>query len=144
MIQLAIASDHAGFPLKHALAERLQAESISFIDIGTFGTDRVDYPDYAHALAQSIEKGEVEIGVLICGSGQGMAIAANKHKQIRCALCWNKEITELSRAHNNANVLALPGRFLEEDEAWNMLLTFLQTPFEGGRHADRVNKISAC
>ncbi len=142
MIQLIIASDHAGFPLKEALVKQLQSESIGCIDIGTFGTERVDYPDYAHALAESMENGEAAMGILICGSGQGMAIAANKHKAIRCALCWNKEIVTLSRAHNNANVLALPGRFLNVEEAWEMVQCFIHTAFEGGRHSERVHKIN--
>jgi ribose 5-phosphate isomerase B len=144
MIKLIIASDHAGFPLKEALVKRIQDDGISCIDIGTFGTERVDYPDYAHALVESLLNGDAEMGILICGSGQGMAIAANKYGGIRCALCWNKEIAELSRAHNNANVIALPGRFVSLDEAWEMVQCFLKTSFEGGRHADRVNKINPC
>ena len=144
MIELIIASDHAGFPLKDGLVKRLQADGISCMDLGTFGTEPVDYPDYAHALVESFVRGEAAIGILICGSGQGMAIAANKHADIRCALCWNKEIAELSRAHNNANVIALPGRFVSLDEAWEMVQCFLKTSFEGGRHADRVNKIDPC
>jgi len=142
--KISIGADHAGFKLKEVLKKYLGDEKIEVIDFGCFSEDRVDYPDYGHKVASSVEKKETEFGILICGSGNGINMAANKHKGIRSALCWNKEIAELARLHNNANIIALPGRFMSDDEAKKCVDVFLNTAFEGGRHAQRVEKISAC
>ncbi len=139
--KLAIGSDHAGFELKEALLPFLRELGFDVKDFGAFSEDRVDYPDVAHPLATAIEQGDFPCGILICGSGQGVNITANKHQGIRSALVWNAEIAALSRGHNNANVLALPARFMDVDTAKACILAFLSTPFEGGRHADRVAKM---
>lgn len=111
------------------------------MDEGTYSEERADYPDYAHEVARTVEAGEVDYGILLCGSGNGINMAANKHKGIRSALCWNSEITELARLHNDANILALPARYLTFDEAKAMVNVFLETEFEGGRHQSRIDKI---
>jgi ribose 5-phosphate isomerase B len=139
--KLAIGADHAGFQLKQEILPFLQELGFEVKDFGAYSEDRMDYPDVAHPLAIAIENGDFPCGILICGSGQGVSITANKHQGIRSALVWNLEITALSRGHNNANVLALPARFMDIDTAKACILTFLTTPFEGGRHADRVEKI---
>jgi ribose 5-phosphate isomerase B len=136
--RLLIASDHAGFELKEAL--KSACPELPWFDLGPSNADRVDYPDYAGKLAREL-KADHEMGVLICGSGQGMAIAANRYSHVRAALVWNEEITKLSRGHNDANVLCLGARFLKVEEAKKLLSVFLETPFEGGRHADRVTKL---
>lgn len=138
---LAIGSDHAGFELKATVLEYLLNKGFSVHDFGAFSLDRVDYPDVAKELSTAVAKGQFDLGILICGSGQGVNITANKTKGIRSALVWNAEIAALSRAHNNANVLALPGRFIEAEEAIRCIEVFLSTPFEGGRHADRIAKM---
>lgn len=141
-MKIAIGCDHAGFELKEALKIYLNSKGIETSDKGAFSTESVDYPDFAHEVAKSIEKKEVDLGILICGSGNGISMAANKHQHIRAALCWKKEIAELARQHNDANILSLPARFISEEEAKEIVDAFLSTEFEGGRHANRVNKIS--
>ena len=139
---IAIGSDHAGFSLKEKIKNYLSSKEYKVKDFGPFSEERSDYPDYAHPLAIAVENKEVDCGVLICGTGNGINMTANKHKGIRSALCWKKEIAELARQHNNANIIALPARFIDEQEAIECVNAFLNTAFEGGRHADRVNKIS--
>ncbi len=135
-----IASDHAGFAYKQQIIHAL-SDAWEFLDIGPTDDGRVDYPDYAHPLAEKISNNEYSMGVLICGSGNGVAITANKHAHVRCALCWSQELTVLARQHNDANVLALPARFISVQQAIDYTRTFLLTKFEGGRHLTRVNKI---
>lgn len=137
-----IAADHAGRPLKAELARAIAAAGHRVIDLGTSSEESVDYPDYAEAVARAIERGEAEQGVLICGSGIGMSIAANRHREIRAALCRDVESARLARQHNDANVLVLGGRMIATDEARACLDAFLTTPFEGGRHARRVAKLA--
>jgi len=139
---IAIGSDHAGFQSKQNVIEHFNSRGIKFIDFGCESESSVDYPDYAHQVAISVQKKESDFGILICGSGQGVNMTANKHQGIRSALCWSNEIASLSRQHNNANVLALPGRFLSIEEIIEIVDVFLSTSFEGGRHEKRVNKIS--
>jgi len=138
---VAIASDHAGYEMKTALREEISSLGYGVLDLGTDGPDSVDYPDFAHALAEAIIKGLAERGVLVCGSGIGVSITANRHPGIRAALCHNVETARLSRQHNDANVLALGGRIVGIEVARNCLKTFLETEFEGGRHARRVAKM---
>jgi ribose 5-phosphate isomerase B len=138
--RVAIGCDHAGFEMKEFLKDKL-ADTYEVNDFGTHSKDSVDYPDYVHPLAGSIQENENEWGILICGSANGVAITANKHPHIRAALCWRDEVAALSRQHNNANVICLPARFISNEEAFRMVNTFLTTAFEGGRHATRVNKI---
>jgi len=140
-MKLAIGSDHAGFELKEKLKTYLQKKGIAFNDFGTYSADRADYPDFAHPVAEAVENKEVDFGILICGSGNGVNMTANRHHGVRSALCWNAEIATLARQHNDANVMALPARFMSEKEAEACIDIFLSTPFEGGRHTDRVNKI---
>jgi ribose 5-phosphate isomerase B len=140
-MKIAIAADHAGFELKSILLPFLTQQGISFEDLGTYSLDSMDYPDVAHPLADKVESGEAELGILICGSANGVAMAANKHQGIRAAICWKTEIAALARQHNNANVLCLPARFISSDEAFEITNIFLQTNFEGGRHQRRVEKI---
>jgi ribose 5-phosphate isomerase B len=139
-MKIAIASDHAGFELKEKIKSELN--KYEFVDLGTNSNNSVDYPDYAHALAKKIDTAEIEMGILICGSGNGVNITANKYKNVRAALCWNVQIAELARQHNNANVLSIPARFVDEKTAFEMINVFFTTLFEGGRHLTRVNKIS--
>lgn len=141
MEKIIIASDHAGFRLKEKLVKWLASKRYEVKDLGCFSEDSVDYPDYAHPLATAVETGEYAFGVTICGSGNGINMASNKHKGIRSAVCWNEDISRLARAHNDANICALPGRFLSESEAILIVKTFLSTPFEGGRHKRRIEKI---
>ncbi len=140
-MKLAIGCDHAGFELKEILKTYLAEKGFELVDKGTYSLNSVDYPDFAHAVSIALEKGEVGIGILICGSGNGISMAANKHAGIRAALCWKIEIASLARLHNNANILSLPARFISVEEAKEIVDTFLSTDFEGGRHANRVNKI---
>jgi len=142
--KVALGADHAGYELKEHLKDILNESSYETVDFGTNSDQSVDYPDYVHPLADSIEKGEQDIGILVCGSGNGVAMAANKHKNIRAALCWTNEVAELARKHNNANVLCLPSRQISKEDAEKILLAFLNTSFEGGRHVNRVQKISEC
>jgi ribose 5-phosphate isomerase B len=140
-MKIAIAADHAGFELKAQLIPFLHQLGLSIEDLGTHSLDSMDYPDVAHPLATQVESSEAEFGVLICGSANGVAMAANKHQGIRAAICWNTEIAFLARQHNNANVLCLPARFISVEEAFQITKTFLDTEFEGGRHQRRVDKI---
>lgn len=143
-MKIAIGADHAGFGLKEIIKSYLQLKGIELIDVGTYSEERADYADYAHPVAQHVENKQVDLGILMCGSGNGINMAANKHKGIRSALCWTAEIAELARLHNDANILTLPARFITEEEAKKCVDVFLNTAFEGGRHADRVRKISDC
>lgn len=141
MEKIIIASDHAGFRLKEKLVKWLAKNRYEVRDLGCFSEDSVDYPEYAHPLSVAVEKGDYAYGITICGSGNGINMASNKHQGIRSAVCWNEEISRLARAHNDANICALPGRFLSEAEAILIVKTFLVTPFEGGRHKRRIEKI---
>ncbi len=141
---IALGADHAGFEVKQAILKSLQEQNIDCMDYGTYSPDRVDYPDFAHPVAKAVEQGVANFGILVCGSGNGVAITANKHPGIRAALCWTDDIARLARLHNDANVIALPGRFISVEEAVRMVGIFLQTAFEGGRHSERVQKISNC
>ena len=136
-----IACDHAGFPLKKFVIEYLEQHGYPYKDYGTYSDISCDYPDFAHALAEGIESGEVSPGIAICGSGEGMAITLNKHQGVRAGLAWSAEIGELIRQHNDANVIALPGRFIDNKTAEKILDVFFKTSFEGGRHQRRVEKI---
>lgn len=140
--RIAIGCDHAGFPYKDAIIQLLKDQAIAVQDFGTYSTDSVDYPDFVHPVCNAIENQEADFGIVLCGSGNGVAITANKHQGIRAALCWLEEIAILARQHNNANVLALPVRFVSEELALKMVQSFIDTAFEGGRHAQRVKKIS--
>lgn len=140
-INIAIGCDHAGFRYKEKIANDLEREGYIIIDFGCFSEDSVDYPDYAHPVAEAVQKKNDTIGILICGSGNGVCMAANKHKKIRAALCWTTEIAKLSRMHNDANIVCLPARFIDFDTASEIVRTFLNTEFEGGRHQNRIKKI---
>ena len=139
-----IGADHAGFNLKQLLINYLQEKGYEVKDHGCFSEDSIDYPDFGHPVAEMVENNPGMMGILICGSGNGINMTANKHQGIRSALCWKKEIAELARQHNNANIIALPARFVTKEEAVEMVEAFLNTPFEGGRHQKRVDKISCC
>ena len=139
-MKLAIGCDHAGFSLKEFLKSNFS--EIDWLDKGCYSADSVDYPDFAHAVANSIERGESSMGILICGSGNGISIAANKHAGIRAAIAWKPELASLARQHNDANILSLPARFISELEAVEIVKAFLEASFEGGRHQARVDKIS--
>src|SRR5690606_10613323 len=141
-MKIAIGSDHAGFEHKEALKKWLMTNGNEVNEFGTHSLDYVDYPDFADSVSESVEKKEVELGVLVCGSGNGVAITANKHQGIRAALCWKEEIAALARQHNNANIVCIPARFVSQQEAERILEVFLHTEFEGGRHSRRVEKIS--
>ncbi len=141
-MKIAIGADHAGFEEKESIKPTLDALGIEYIDMGTTSVESVDYPDYARKVAEAVASGEVDQGLLMCGSGTGMAISANKVKGVRAAVAWNEDIARLARQHNNANVLALPARFASKDEMANIVKAFFTTGFEGGRHAPRVDKIS--
>ncbi len=140
-IKIAIGSDHAGFELKEQLITYLRSHNNKVIDKGCFSLDRADYPDYGHAVANAVINNEVDFGVLMCGSGNGINMSANKHKGIRAALCWNSEIALLARQHNDANILVLPARYISIEEAYKCLDDFLTAKFEGGRHQARLEKI---
>jgi ribose 5-phosphate isomerase B len=139
-ISIAIGADHAGFEYKSMLIDFLKDYTLK--DFGAYSADSVDYPDFAHPVASAVENSEFSIGILICGSANGVAMTANKHQGIRAAICWNEELAELARTHNNANILCIPARFTSKEEAKNICMKFIQSSFEGGRHANRVNKIS--
>lgn len=139
---IAIGSDHAGYDLKVKVIEHLKNKGIEVKDFGPFNDDRADYPDYAHPVAKAVTNKEVELGILICGSGNGINMTANKHQEIRSALCWQKDIAEMARLHNNANIIALPARYISEELALECIDIFITTDFEGGRHEGRVAKIS--
>ena len=138
---IGLASDHAGFELKEYVKTLLESKGLSYKDYGCFSEESCDYPDYAHPLAKAVEAGEVYPGIAICGSGNGIAMTLNKHQGIRAALCWQEEIARLAREHNNANILVMPGRFISQEEATHTVEAFLSTPFEGGRHQRRIDKI---
>ena len=140
-MKISIGNDHAGTEYKKEIIKYLETKKINIINNGTNGNDSVDYPDHIHPVANQIETGESELGIIICGSGNGANMTANKHQKIRSALCWNKEIAELARTHNNANILSIPSRFVSLKTAIEMVETFIKTEFEGGRHLTRVNKI---
>jgi ribose 5-phosphate isomerase B len=143
-LPVAIGSDHAGFNYKEAIISFLDGKSVSWKDFGTHSTDSVDYPDFSHPVAYAVENKEVAFGILICGSANGVAITANKHQNIRAAICWGEELAELARKHNDANIICIPARFVRENLVEKMLEIFMHTEFEGGRHKDRVKKISCC
>lgn len=140
--KIAIGSDHAGYDLKEKVIQHLKNKGISVEDFGPFNDERADYPDYAHPVAKAVTNKNVDLGILICGSGNGINMTANKHQEIRSALCWQKDIAEMARLHNNANIIALPARYISEDLALECVEVFISTDFEGGRHAARVDKIS--
>ncbi len=139
-MNITIGCDHAGVEYKTKIIDFLEEEGYKVLDVGTHGEESVDYPDYAHKVAEEVLLG-ADFGVLICGSGNGVSMAANKHKKIRAALCWNKEITKLARQHNNANIISIPARFMSLEKSIEVIKTFLTEPFEGGRHQRRVEKI---
>ncbi|WP_407377192.1 ribose 5-phosphate isomerase B [Methanobrevibacter sp.] len=136
-----IASDHGGFEMKEFLIGKLKEAGYMVKDFGTYSNESVDYPDMIHPLASAIEHGEYPLGIILCGSGNGAQMTANHHHNVRAALCWNVELAKLARQHNDANILALPGRFIPNELAWEMVQVFLSTDFEGGRHTKRVEKI---
>ena len=138
---VALCSDHAGFEMKQAVIGYLKQQGIAYKDFGTYSTDSCDYPDFAHPCAEAVESGECYPGIAICGSGEGISMTLNKHQGIRAALCWLPEIAALSRQHNDANVLSMPGRFITVEQALEIVKTFLSTSFEGGRHQRRIDKI---
>lgn len=140
-MKLVIGSDHAGFALKKRIKEFLNKKGLEFKDKGTFSDASVDYPDFAHPVAKEIENGNADIGVLICGSGNGVSMTANKYQNVRAALCWSEEVALFARQHNNANIISLPARFISEDLAEKIVDAFLSANFEGGRHEARVRKI---
>jgi ribose 5-phosphate isomerase B len=141
-LPIAIGADHAGFEYKKQILDWLQHSSLTIKDFGTYSTASVDYPDFAHPVAISVEQGEAAFGILICGSANGVAITANKHDGIRAGLCWNAEVAKLTRQHNNANIICIPARFVTLELAIDMINMFMQTEFEGGRHQTRIDKIS--
>ena len=141
-LKIAIASDHAGYYLKVKLLDYLIKEKYDVKDLGSYSAETVDYPDFGHPLANAVAAGDFDLGISICGTGNGINMVVNKHPGIRAALCWNEEIGRLSRAHNDANILTLPGWFITESEAYLITKTFLTTDFEGGRHSRRIEKIS--
>ncbi len=139
---IAIGADHAGFEYKTVIIDLLKNKGFTVKDYGTYSMDSVDYPDFAHPVASAVEKGDSGVGVLICGSANGVAITANKHQGIRAAICWQTQIAALARQHNNANIICIPARFVSTPEAEEMVNVFLNTAFEGGRHEKRVGKIA--
>ncbi len=141
ILPIGMCSDHAGFELKGIIQAHLRDLGLEFVDFGTFSSDSCDYPDFAHPCAEAIERGECGCGIAICGSGNGISMTLNKHQGIRAALCWLPELARLARAHNNANVLSLPARFIDAQTALECVDVFLKTPFEGGRHERRIEKI---
>ncbi|HSV10472.1 MAG TPA: ribose 5-phosphate isomerase B [Hanamia sp.] len=143
-LPVAIGSDHAGFNYKEAIISFLDGKNVTWKDFGTDSTESVDYPDFAHPVAEAVENNEAAFGILICGSGNGVAITANKHQNIRAAICWGEELAGLARQHNDANIICIPARFVREHLVEKMLEIFIHTEFEGGRHENRVKKISCC
>jgi ribose 5-phosphate isomerase B len=139
--KIAIASDHAGYFLKEKIKKYLISEKYEIKDFGSFSEESVDYPDYAHPMSDAVSRKEFELGISICATGNGINMTVNKHQGIRGALCWNEEISRLARAHNDANLCAIPGRFISEAEALLIVKTFITTVFEGGRHKKRIDKI---
>ncbi|MFO7754566.1 MAG: ribose 5-phosphate isomerase B [Bacteroidales bacterium] len=141
MKKIALTADHAGYHKKEMIKNYLIKSGYEVKDFGTFSEESVDYPDFGHPASQSVNSGEFDVGITICGSGNGINMTSNKYQRIRSALCWNEEISRLARAHNNANMCALPGRFVSDAEALLIVKTFLNTDFEGGRHKIRIDKI---
>ena len=139
---IAMASDHGGFEMKGFIKTKLKNLGYEIVDFGTNSSESVDYPDFIHPLAKAVNNKKYTVGIIMCGSGNGAQITANKYPNVRAGLCWNVEQAKLTRLHNNANVLSLPGRFVPMDEAWEIVKMFLSTDFEGGRHIRRVEKIS--
>ncbi len=137
-----IASDHAGYELKEKVKQYLSSKNIDTKDFGTFSSESVDYPDYAHQVGSAVNNGTYKRGIVICGSGNGVQMTVNKYPNVRCALCWTEEIASLARRHNDANILSMPARFISEDLALRIVDIFLSTQFEGGRHQRRVEKIN--
>ena len=140
-MKLAIGNDHAGSDLKKKIVNLLEGRNIEVVNYGTDQNESVDYPDFAHPVGKSIQENKVDLAIVICGSGNGVNMVVNKYSKVRSALCWNTELAGLARSHNNANILAIPARFVSEEVAIEMVNTFLTTPFEGGRHQNRVEKI---
>jgi ribose 5-phosphate isomerase B len=138
---IALASDHAGYDKKQVIIKYLEEKGIKYFDFGCYSNESIDYPEFAHAIGEAIDKGVYEIGITCCGSGQGISIVANKHPNVRSALCWNVEIAKLAKEHNNANICALPGRFVSDEEAIAIVEAYLNAKFEGGRHARRIAQI---
>ena len=141
-MRISIGNDHAGVEYKNYIKEYLLAKDIEVNNYGTDSLDSVDYPDFAHPVSNDVNEKKSELGILICGSGNGVCMTANKYKNVRAALCWNKELALLSKSHNNANIVCIPARFIEKEEALEIIKTFISQEFEGGRHERRVNKIS--
>lgn len=141
-MKIAIGCDHAGVEVKSNIIELLEGKEHSIIDKGPFSKESVDYPDYGHQVAEAVESKEADLGVVICGSGNGINMTVNKHQGIRGALCWLPEIASLARQHNDANIIAIPARFINQEEINTIIIAFLEAKFEGGRHGRRVNKIS--
>ena len=141
---IAIGNDHAGVAYKNAIVAALESNGIEVLNFGTDTPESVDYPDLGHAVAQAVEQGRASLGIVICGSGNGIAMTANKHGKIRCAVCWTKELAALARQHNDANVISIPARFTAIEQAVEIVRTFLNSTFEGGRHEKRVHKICCC
>ncbi len=141
MKAIGLAADHAGYALKEYVKAWLSEKGIAYKDFGTHSTESVDYPDFAHALGNAIDNGECTVGIAVCGSGEGISMALNKHAHVRAALCWMPEIAHLARQHNDANVLVMPGRFIDEAMASAIMKEYFDTPFEGGRHQARIDKI---
>lgn len=141
-MKISIGADHAGVGYKASITKKLENEGHTVVDHGCYSDESVDYPDFGHPVAEDVENGKADLGIVICGSGNGINMTVNKHAGIRSALCWNTELASLARLHNNANVIALPARFIDEELALACVDTFLSTEFEGGRHERRVNKIS--
>lgn len=141
-MKISIGNDHAGTEYKFAISEYLKGEGFKVRNHGTDSSESVDYPDFVHPVAKDVQDGQVDFGIIICGSGNGANMTANKHQGVRSALCWNKEITALAREHNDANVLSIPARYTSLPQAVEMVKVFLETPFEGGRHSRRVEKIA--
>ncbi len=141
-MKIAVGADHAGYQLKAKVKEFLESKGISVSDYGTNSGDSVDYPDFGHPVANDVQSGKADLGIVICGSGNGINMAVNKHQGVRSALCWNAELASLARQHNNANVLALPARFISEEMGLDITNAFITAEFEGGRHERRVNKIA--
>jgi ribose 5-phosphate isomerase B len=139
--KVALSSDHAGYELKEKIKLFLKEHGLEFEDFGSYSSESSDYPDFAHPMANAVENGECDLGISVCGSGNGINMTVNKHQGIRAALCWNKEISHLARLHNDANICSLPARFITEKEAMEIIETFMNTSFEGGRHIRRIQKI---
>ena len=140
-MKIAIGSDHAGYQLKERIKDFLTSKNIEYKDFGAFSTDSVDYPDFAHPTATAVENNETDLGILLCGSGNGVAMAANKHQGVRAAIAWKPVLAKLAKQHNKANIIVLPARFITEEEGIDIVDVFLMTDFEGGRHERRVEKI---